>query len=148
MTWACRAQHFEHFNPWSISIFFPVKHPWPFKRPSTFLSIVDDSEKIFWWNFKHFVGKCVIFTLELVLCWLDDRLTGNPSAKCAYCSTRPREVVIYFFAVAFEKLQTFTQNWKISKAKVPNWQEIEFEIKILEKIKMRKIIFAFFRREK
>ena len=36
-----------YFNPWGISIFVPLGHPWPFKRPSTFFSIVDDSDKIF-----------------------------------------------------------------------------------------------------
>ena len=35
------------FNPWGISFFAPLGHPWPFKRPFTFSSIADDSDKIF-----------------------------------------------------------------------------------------------------
>ena len=37
----------EKFNPWSISIFVPLEHPWPKNGPITVFSIVDDSGKVF-----------------------------------------------------------------------------------------------------
>ena len=38
---------FIKFNPWSISIFVPLEHPWPQNGPITFFSIVNDSGKVF-----------------------------------------------------------------------------------------------------